>query len=341
MKTTHEALRECLYALKKLQHTMPNVECNNFHHNKKDQHGFDEPCPVLDRFESAKLEAATAINRAEEALKQQTEQEQFANIGWLHAVDEAMVSAHIGVANLSDSYESAKAKLNSLIDWHIEVATDPAVNGGFSLQPEAAGVPDASKQFHDWAIAEHAMLAAAPQPPERPEQSPEQLGYVPLSDDCKMVFIDGIGEVPLDFGKRSHPPPYDTTKWRLVPTRLNEQMEDAALTACGLDCIEADRLYKAWLEAAPQPPQQPATEYEKQNPLGGPAKVFDAMADAIRAGDSYESVLKLYGYAEAQKPAEWVGLTVDEFYDLDDVGRKSVLEYGKAIEAKLREKNQR
>lgn len=100
------------------------------------------------------------------------------------------------------------------------------------------------------------------------------------------------------------PPTYDTTKWRLVPTRLDERMEDAALTACGLDCIEADRLYTALLEAAPLPPEQPATEYEKQNPLGGPAKVFDAMADAIRAGDSYESVLKLYGYAEAKPSAE-------------------------------------
>ena len=35
----------------------------------------------------------------------------------------------------------------------------------------------------------------------------------------------------------------------------------------------------------------------------------------------------------------WVGLTVDEFFDLDDVGRKQILEYGRAIEAKLKEKN--
>lgn len=61
--------------------------------------------------------------------------------------------------------------------------------------------------------------------------------------------------------------------------------------------LEKDRRI---LYTGPQPPQQPATEYEKQNPLGGPAKVFDAMADAIRAGDSYESVLKLYGYAETK-----------------------------------------
>lgn len=59
--------------------------------------------------------------------------------GWLIACDEEMIGAHIGVANLSDSYASAKAKLRSLIDWHVAVATDPAVNGGFSLQVAAAG----------------------------------------------------------------------------------------------------------------------------------------------------------------------------------------------------------
>jgi hypothetical protein len=36
---------------------------------------------------------------------------------------------------------------------------------------------------------------------------------------------------------------------------------------------------------------------------------------------------------------EWQGLTVDEFYDLDDVGRKMILEYGRLVEAKLRELN--
>jgi hypothetical protein len=60
--------------------------------------------------------------------------DEFANIGWLRAVDDEMTGAHIGVANLSDSYESARQKLNALIQWHIDVALDPAVNGGYSLQ---------------------------------------------------------------------------------------------------------------------------------------------------------------------------------------------------------------
>jgi hypothetical protein len=51
---------------------------------------------------------------------------------------------------------------------------------------------------------------------------------------------------------------------------------------------------------------QPAQDYAAKNPLGGPAKVFDAMAAAIRAGDSYESVLGAYGFAEVgEAPVFW------------------------------------
>ena len=55
--------------------------------------------------------------------------------GWLTACDEEMIVANIGVAELSDSYEIARRKLGELIAWHVAVATDPAVNGGLSLQP--------------------------------------------------------------------------------------------------------------------------------------------------------------------------------------------------------------
>ena len=37
-------------------------------------------------------------------------------------------------------------------------------------------------------------------------------------------------------------------------------------------------------------------EYREKNPLGGPAKVFDAMADCVRAGDDFNGVLKEYGF---------------------------------------------
>ena len=53
--------------------------------------------------------------------------------GWLRAIDEALVVAHVGVANKSDTYEQAKEKLNNLIGFHVDGATDPAVNGGYKL----------------------------------------------------------------------------------------------------------------------------------------------------------------------------------------------------------------
>lgn len=55
------------------------------------------------------------------------------DIGWMQAVDDAMITTHLGVANVQDSYEVAKNKLQSLIQWHIDVATDPCVNGGYRL----------------------------------------------------------------------------------------------------------------------------------------------------------------------------------------------------------------
>lgn len=55
--------------------------------------------------------------------------------GWLRAIDEALVVAHLGVAEAEDGYEEARRKLNELICWHVTVATDPAVNGGFKLMP--------------------------------------------------------------------------------------------------------------------------------------------------------------------------------------------------------------
>ena len=95
--------------------------------------------------------------------------------GWLRAIDEALVVVHIGVANASDAYEQAKAKLDNLIGFHVDVATDPAVNGGWKLVPieptyemleagEGALVPT----YTDTPVSVpfdvyRAMLAAAPE----------------------------------------------------------------------------------------------------------------------------------------------------------------------------------
>lgn len=40
---------------------------------------------------------------------------------WVRVIDEAMVGAHIGVADIADDYGTAKEKLNSLICWSVEV----------------------------------------------------------------------------------------------------------------------------------------------------------------------------------------------------------------------------
>ena len=56
--------------------------------------------------------------------------------GWLRAIDEALAIAHSGVVNADDTYEQAKAKLDNLIGFHVDGATDPAVNGGWKPIPE-------------------------------------------------------------------------------------------------------------------------------------------------------------------------------------------------------------
>lgn len=58
--------------------------------------------------------------------------------GWLLACDEELVCCHLGVAELSDSYETARKKLQAIIDWHVSVALDPKVNGGYELRKQDA-----------------------------------------------------------------------------------------------------------------------------------------------------------------------------------------------------------
>ena len=95
--------------------------------------------------------------------------------GWLRAIDEALVTAHIGVANAHDTYEQAKAKLDNLIGFHVGVATDPAVNGGWKLVPikpteemiykviDERLAALVSGKDHSMLDIYHAMLAAAPE----------------------------------------------------------------------------------------------------------------------------------------------------------------------------------
>lgn len=77
---------------------------------------------------------ASAVQQLEAERARSTEPQQPS--GWHRAVDEEMVLTHLGVADPLDSYETAKSKLNDLIAWHVAVATDPAVNGGYVLVPK-------------------------------------------------------------------------------------------------------------------------------------------------------------------------------------------------------------
>lgn len=124
-------------------------------------------------------------SRIEHASTEESEAYELANFhkyldsitvpkGWLRAVDEEMVAAHLGVADASDDYATAKTKLNTLIAWHIEVATDPAVNGGWKLVPVMptgaildvlcdSGIGEYDDRLVD---VYQTMLAAAPKPGE-------------------------------------------------------------------------------------------------------------------------------------------------------------------------------
>lgn len=92
--------------------------------------------------------------------------------GWLRAIDEALVVAHLGVANPNDTYEQARVKLDSLIGFHADVATDPAVNGGWKLVPIEPTTNMLCEMERQWMLGSQidmakrewkAALAAAPE----------------------------------------------------------------------------------------------------------------------------------------------------------------------------------
>ena len=56
--------------------------------------------------------------------------------------------------------------------------------------------------------------------------------------------------------------------------------------------IEEQRIQRAY--ASPE-------EYAAANPLGGPARIFDAMAERVRAGEDFYAVLADYGFCETKQ----------------------------------------
>ena len=45
-----------------LLNNMPSYECNDFGHNKRDQHGYLDECPVERRFRNAEIKARAYIH---------------------------------------------------------------------------------------------------------------------------------------------------------------------------------------------------------------------------------------------------------------------------------------
>jgi hypothetical protein len=96
--------------------------------------------------------------------------------GWLRAIDDALAVAHIGICDANDNYETAKTKLDALLGFHVDVATNPAVNGGYKLVPidltdemikagqdsPLAGFEDEDAP-DDYRAVWKSMLAAAPE----------------------------------------------------------------------------------------------------------------------------------------------------------------------------------
>lgn len=73
---------------------------------------------------------------------------------WQQAIDHELVMAHLGVAGAA-TFEEARKALHELICWHIDVATDPATNGGKVLV-------DASRTPADSVTAPAAGAVAGP-----------------------------------------------------------------------------------------------------------------------------------------------------------------------------------
>ena len=77
------------------------------------------------------------------------------------------------------------------------------------------------------------------------------------------------------------------------------EQEAASLRAChtvrgrwGADEVAALQAYNEHRQVAKA--LRAAAKYHELNPLGGPAKLFDAVAASIRAGDSVDSAMRAF-----------------------------------------------
>ncbi|WP_303702850.1 hypothetical protein [Brevundimonas naejangsanensis] len=116
-----------------------------------------ERADLWDREITINIDALKTVMSAALATREEAQP-----VGWLRAVDEEMVCAHLGVADAEDSFETAKKKLASLIQWNIAVATDPSVGGYTAPSSLAGGEDSAFKVATDLHAAYEALIYGLP-----------------------------------------------------------------------------------------------------------------------------------------------------------------------------------
>ena len=121
---------------------------------------------------------------------------------WQEAVDEARVTAHLGIAADGVTREQAIAQLGELIDWNIAVATDPAVNGGFKLAPVAQSP---AGRVTDDAVREYVNARNAYEDATRPPNSHAQAPRIPHDSPVLLRYRNARAalEAALGQGKAS------------------------------------------------------------------------------------------------------------------------------------------
>jgi len=123
---------------------------------------------------AARVNAAiTAIKQAQEPVESEYKRgfsdgmnEAPTGDCWVRAVDEAMVGAHLGVADMADDYGTAKKKLNDLICWHVEVAQEPAPKQAEPFNPDWS-LLDATQE----SLREHMQMVKQAEPAWQPIES--------------------------------------------------------------------------------------------------------------------------------------------------------------------------
>lgn len=137
----------------------------------------------------------------------------------------------------------------------IDLSEKTAFKAGLHYGKTAAHSPELQERMRaiDEAIRAAVDLLAA-QPPQRPEEA----GYIPISDDGKSVFIDGMGEIPLAYPAMAQP-----------VTAPNMDAIHKAWHAVGADVagLSWERFVKAIPAKPEQAPEEPE-EWAKMRALG-------------------------------------------------------------------------